>query len=115
MTGRARLGRDTGASTAEAAFALAALVSALVLSLAGISAVSAQVRCIDAAREAARLAARGDTPAAAAVARQIAPAGATIRLRTEGDVVVAMVTARPVLLPGLAITAEAISVAEPVG
>lgn len=104
---------DAGASTVEAAFALAALVSVLVLCLAGISAVSAQVRCIDAAREAARLAARGDTPAATAVVRRIAPAGAAVRLRSEGDLVVATVTARSALLPGLAISAEAVSAAEP--
>lgn len=111
--GGSRLADDAGASTVEAAFALAALVSVLVLCLAGISAVSVQVRCVDAAREAARLAARGDVPAATAVVRRLAPAGATFRLRSEGDLVVASVIARPVLLPGLAITAEAVSAAEP--
>ncbi len=40
--------------------AIATLVLVLVLCLAGVTAVSMQVRCIDAAREAARLAARGD-------------------------------------------------------
>ncbi|NDJ89952.1 TadE family type IV pilus minor pilin [Mycolicibacter kumamotonensis] len=113
MTGNGRLGDDTGASTVEAAFALAALVSVLVLCLAGFSAVSAQLRCLDAAREAARLAARGDTPAATAVAQRIAPAGAAIRLRSDGEFVVATVTVRPALLPGLAIAAEAVSAAEP--
>ncbi|EFD56183.1 conserved hypothetical protein [Mycobacterium tuberculosis T92] len=44
----------------EAALAIATLVLVLVLCLAGVTAVSMQVRCIDAAREAARLAARGD-------------------------------------------------------
>ena len=113
MTVRARSVDDTGASTVEAAFALAALVSVLVLCLAGISAVSAQVRCIDAAREAARLAARGDAQAVTVVVRRIAPAGASVRLHSEGDLVVARVTVRPVLLPGLAIAAEAVSAAEP--
>ncbi|WP_409435517.1 TadE family type IV pilus minor pilin [Mycobacterium sp. SMC-14] len=112
-TGRASLAEDAGASTVEAAFALAALVSVLVLCLAGITAVSAQIRCVDAAREAARLAARGDATAVTAVVRRIAPDGATVRLRSEGDLVVASVTARPVLLPGMAITAEAVSAAEP--
>ncbi len=45
-------------------------LSVLMLCLAGIAAVSMQVRCIDAAREAARLAARGDERSAVA-----APAG----------------------------------------
>ena len=49
-----------GATTVEAAFAIAALVVVLVLCAAGLTALSMQVRCIDAAREAARLAARGD-------------------------------------------------------
>lgn len=113
MAGRGRCADDAGASTVEAAFALAALVSVLVLCLAGISAVSAQVRCLDAAREAARLAARGDTPAATAVVRRIAPAGAAIQLRSDGEFVVAKVTVRPALLPGLAVSAEAVSAAEP--
>ncbi|MGV0626097.1 TadE family type IV pilus minor pilin [Mycolicibacter minnesotensis] len=113
MTGRDRIVDDAGASTVEAAFALAALVVVLVVCLAGISAVSAQVRCIDAAREAARLAARGDTPAVTAVVRRIAPAGAVVRLHAEGDLVVATVTARSALLPGLQIGAEAVSAAEP--
>ena len=45
--------------TVEAAFAIAALVVVLVLCVSGLTAVSMQVRCVDAAREAARLAARG--------------------------------------------------------
>lgn len=57
----------------EAALAIATLVLVLVLCLAGVTAVSMQVRCIDAAREAARLAARGDVRSATDVARSIAP------------------------------------------
>lgn len=113
MTGRGLPTDDSGASTVEAAFALAALVSVLVLCLAGISAVSAQVRCVDAAREVARSAARGDAPAALAVGRRIAPAGAAVRLRPDGGYVVATVSVRLALLPGLAISAEAVSAVEP--
>lgn len=115
MTGRGRVAGEAGASTVEAAFALAALVSVLLLCLAGISAVSAQVRCVDAAREAARLAARGDDAAATAVVRRLAPAGAAVRLRSDGEFMVATVTVRPALLPGLAVSAEAVSAAEPSG
>ncbi|HEU4363571.1 MAG TPA: TadE family type IV pilus minor pilin [Mycobacterium sp.] len=85
----------------------------LVLCLAGITAVSMQVRCVDAAREAARLAARGDEPAAIEVARRIAPAGATVQLRQDGQFVAAVVTARPNLLPPLVITATGVAAAEP--
>jgi hypothetical protein len=104
---------DAGASTVEAAFGLAALVTVLVLCLAGVTAVSMQVRCLDAAREAARLAARDDRQAAVVVARRIAPAGAVVQVRRDGEFVVASVSARSRLLPALAIAAEGVSAAEP--
>lgn len=97
----------------EAAFAIAAVVTVLVLCAAGLSALAMQVRCIDAAREAARLAARGDERSASDVARRVAPDGAAVEIRRDGDLVVARVTARPGLLPGVAVAAEAVSAAEP--
>jgi hypothetical protein len=89
------------------------LVTVLVLCLAGITAVSMQVRCIDAAREAARLAARGDDRAAITAARGIAPGGAGVQLRRDGGFVVAKVTARSNLLPSLGITATGVAAVEP--
>jgi hypothetical protein len=74
--------------------------------------VSMQVRCIDAAREAARLAARGDESASVA-AQRIAPAGSLVRLQRDGDVVVATVTAWSAMLPGINIAAQAVAAAEP--
>ena len=97
----------------EAALGVATLVAVLVLCLAGITAVSMQVRCIDAAREAARLAARGDERSAVAAARGIAPGGAGVQLRWDGRFVVATVIARSNLLPTLAITATGVSAVEP--
>lgn len=90
-------------------------MAVLVVCLAGATAVSMQVRCVDAAREAARLAARGDEPAALGAARRIAPAGARIQLRQDGDFLVATVVARSKLLPSLDIAAKAVSAAEPRG
>lgn len=90
------------------------MVAVLVLCLAGITAVSMQVRCVDAAREAARLAARGDERSAIDAARGVAPAGAAVRLHREGEFVVATVTARSHLLPALAIAATGVSAVEPV-
>lgn len=84
-----------------------------MLCLAGITAVSMQVRCIDAAREAARLAARGDERSAVTTARGIAPGGALVQLRRDGEFVVATVTARSNLLPTLGITATGVSAIEP--
>ncbi|MCW2690293.1 MAG: hypothetical protein JWR37_5183 [Mycobacterium sp.] len=74
-----------------------------------------QVRCIDAAREAARLAARGDDGSAAAAVRAIAPDGAVLQLRRDGEFLVARVTARSPLLPGIAVAAEGVSAAEQAG
>jgi secretion/DNA translocation related TadE-like protein len=45
---------SAGASTVEAALGIATLVVVLVLCLAGVTTLSMQVRCVDAAREAAR-------------------------------------------------------------
>ncbi|WP_233213603.1 TadE family type IV pilus minor pilin [Mycobacterium hubeiense] len=81
--------------------------------MSGLAVVSMQVRCVDAAREAARLAARGDGGAATGAARGIAPHGASVELRRDGDMVVARVVARSNLLPGLAITAQAVAAVEP--
>ena len=84
----------------------------LTLCVSGLTAVSMQVRCVDAAREAARLAARGDDASAAEVARNIAPDGAAVQLRRNGDLVVASVTARSALLPGVTVAAEAVAAVE---
>lgn len=84
-----------------------------MLCLAGITAVSMQVRCVDAAREAARLAARGDQRSAVAAARRLAPAGTRVDLRRDGDFLVATVVAQSKLLPAIDIKARAVSAAEP--
>ncbi|MCV7234681.1 TadE family type IV pilus minor pilin [Mycobacterium branderi] len=92
---------------------MAALVAVLVQCLAGIAAISMQVRCVDAAREAARLAARGDERAAIAAARGVAPDGAVVHVRRDGEFMVATVTARSRLLPALAIAGTGVSAVEP--
>ena len=71
------------------------------------------MRCVDAAREAARLAARGDDGSAAVAAQRIAPDGAAVQLRRDGELVVATVTARSPLLPGITIAADAVAAVEP--
>jgi hypothetical protein len=87
-------------------------VVVLVLCLAGVTAVAMQVRCVDAAREAARLAARGDDSLAVDTARRIAPGGAQVQVRRDGDFVIATVVAHSKLLPTLDIAAKAVSAAE---
>lgn len=91
--------------------AIATLVVVLLLCGSGVVAVSLQVRCIDAAREAARLAARGDDTGLGAAAR-LAPTGASVDVRREGEYLIARVTARSVMLPGLVIGGEAVALAE---
>lgn len=83
-----------------------------MLCLGGLSAVGMQIRCIDAAREAARLAARGEGETAAAAARRVAPSGAEVHVGQDGGLVVARVSAATVL-PGLTVSAEAAAVPEP--
>ncbi|WP_433567547.1 TadE family type IV pilus minor pilin [Nocardia sp. CA-151230] len=99
-------------ATVEAAIALAALVAVLVLGVGALLAVSAQVRCVDAAREAARLAARGDTDVGVSTARRVAPPGARVVVRTDGDLVVAEVSARATLVP-VTLHAAAVAAREP--
>ncbi|KMO71521.1 TadE family type IV pilus minor pilin [Mycolicibacterium obuense] len=88
-------------------------MAVVAVCLAGLTALTIQVRCVDAAREAARLAARGDEGVALATARQIAPPQAAIELRRDGGFVVATVASRAALLPGIAINARAVSALEP--
>ena len=81
---------ERGAVTAELALALPLLLALTVCLVWLISLGAAQVRVVDASREAARVVARGDDPArASALARRVAPPGADVRIsRTGGDVVV---------------------------
>ena len=101
--------------TVEAAVVLAGFAFVLLLGASAISVVTAQLRCTDAAREAARLVARGDQARAGAAAEQVAPSGARVTVHVSGDTVHVEVTADPVggLLPGLHLHADASAVLEP--
>ncbi|WP_455900753.1 TadE family type IV pilus minor pilin [Rhodococcus gordoniae] len=106
---------DRGGVTVEAALAIASLVSVLVLCLGAVLGIAYQVRCHDAAREAARLTARGDQERALDVAARVAPPDARVAVREEGDLIVVAVTAESPLLPLLTLTAEAVAAREPEG
>ncbi|MEQ0559019.1 TadE family type IV pilus minor pilin [Amycolatopsis sp. NEAU-NG30] len=108
-------GRDRGSVTVEAALAMAGLTVVTALVLAGLAVVTSQLRCTDAAREAARLVARGQPQAAEAAVRAIAPPGAGLSVHHIGDAITVKVTAQPVtgLLPAIHLDAEAYAVAEP--
>ena len=91
---------DAGMVTAEFVVVLPAIVLALLLGVAAVSAVTMRMRCADAAAVAARLAARGeDAAAVVGAARRVAPTGAVVRLATTPDTVEVIVSARASLLP----------------
>jgi hypothetical protein len=87
----------------------------LFAGLAAVSAVSAQLQCLDAAREGAIVAARGD-PGAASAAR-IAPAASDVEVKVGAESVTVTVHARVAMLgtrlPALTVRATAVAAREP--
>ncbi|WP_072750478.1 TadE family type IV pilus minor pilin [Rhodococcus maanshanensis] len=106
---------EAGAVTVEAAIAIASITVVVVLCLGSFLAVSAHVRCVDAAREAARLVARGDRAEAINAAQRVAPRGARITVREVDGFATAVVEAAVPLLPALDISAEAVAAMEDSG
>ncbi|WP_053715802.1 TadE family type IV pilus minor pilin [Saccharothrix sp. NRRL B-16348] len=107
---RAVLGDDRGGVTVEAAVAVCGLVAVLVLGVSAVMAVVAQLRCTDAAREAARLVARGDPGRVDGVVGEIAPEGARWAVRREGDTASVEVAVSRL---GIELRARAYAVVEP--
>lgn len=100
---------EEGMATVEAAIALAALVTVVVACVAAVMAVGTQVRCVDAAREVARLAARGDDRAIS-VGHEVMPGS---RIKVEpGDEITAIVSVDVPLFP-LEISARSVAAREP--
>lgn len=106
---------DRGAVTVEAAIGLSALAFVLGLFLAGVAAVAGQLGCLDAAREAARLLARGENWRVQQVVTELAPRGAQLAVEHDGPNVTVDVSAEPAggLLPGMHLHARASAMAEP--
>lgn len=72
--------------TAETAVVLPVLLLVLVCAVAAVTVVGAQLRCVDAAREGARAAARGETEAVVGeLAGRVAPPAAVTTVRAAGD------------------------------
>lgn len=117
---RSRRHQERGAATAELALGIPLLV-ALTAGLVWMLALgAAQVRVVDASREAARAVARGDDVAAAeAVALRIAPEDARVQV-VVGDGQVAVTTSARVPAPGgllaslpaTTVSAEAVALVE---
>lgn len=105
--------RDRGAVTVEAALALCSLAVFLAAAVGALAAAGGSIRCVDAARELARLAARGEAARGRAVATQLAPSGARLVLRADGDLVVAEVSADVLHPLPLRIGGRAVAALEP--
>lgn len=97
----------------EAALVIPVLVLVFAACLAGIACLVTQLRCIDAAREAARLAGRGDVVGARSAAAELA-GGAAVDISVGSDLVRVRVSDRPLggLLPGVRIDATAVAAVE---
>lgn len=98
--------------TAELAVAIPVVVLVLAVCAAGITACIDQIRCVDAARAAARSAARGDPPnESRQLALRAAPPGAGVTVDRGDSQVRVVVTARAGgiggLVPGWHLRAEA--------
>ena len=110
--------RDGGMATAELAVVLPALVLVIAAGLTMVSVVLAQVRCVDAAREAARAAARGESAdVVRSAAVRAAPAAASVEVGSAGEQVRVTVSARAGrvggLLPAFHVSASAVALREP--
>jgi hypothetical protein len=103
-----------GFATAELAAGLPVIVLLLTAGLMAVSAATAQVRCLDVAREAALAEARGEAGGAVAAGR--APADARIEVTVSGSEVTARVVASVQpwgdWLPGLRVVGEATAAVE---
>lgn len=106
--------------TAETAVVLPVLLVVLAGVVAAVVVVGAQLRCVDAAREGARAAARGEeTAVVTALAGRAAPDGSVITVGGGEEEVRVTVTARiaplgPVPLR-ITVSAEAVALREPGG
>jgi Flp pilus assembly protein TadG len=110
-------GRDRGSFTAELAAGLPALMLLLLAGLTAVAAVTTKAQCVDAARDGALAAARGEPGESAAT--RIAPAGAQVSVAAGGDTATASVQAQVRLLgrllTGITVRATAVAAMEPDG
>lgn len=110
--------RERGMATAELALVIPAVVLVLALCLSGLGLAIDQIRCVDAARVAARAASRGE-PLGTVIeqARQGAPPESRVTVTRHDEDVLVSVTApvRSLRLPGLPVArATASAPVEPV-
>lgn len=98
--------------TVEAALGIASLIVVLAIAAAGVAATASQLRVVDAAREAARVAAMSDAGQGQAAGQAAAP-GAQVTVEASGSTVTAVVRAPALGLPGVELRARAVAHTEP--
>ncbi len=112
-----RLRDDRGMVTAELAAALPVLALVVAVALVAVSVAGQRVRAQDAAREAARALARGDSGAVQRLTRLVGPAGASVAVSRSDDDVTARVTVviHPLAgwLPAVTVRETAVAATEP--
>jgi Flp pilus assembly protein TadG len=114
---RRRTGGDDGMVTAELAAALPVLVLVMLVAVLAVSVAQARVRCADAAREAARAVARGESARAAPLAAAAAGRAVTVTAGPQGadlTSVTVRMQLRPVLwLGSMTVSETAVAATEP--
>lgn len=113
--------RARGSVTAETAVLLPVLLIVLAAAIGVLACVAAQLRCVDAARSAARVAARGDTAdLVRTTGERLAPPGSTVTLRQAGEGLVEVVVKAQVrpfggaldALPAVSVSGRAVAAVE---
>lgn len=104
---------DRGAVTVEAALGVVSITAVLGLVLSAGGIVLGQIRCTDAAIEAARLTARGEQHRAPSAVARLAPPRARLSVRVHGDEIVTVVTAPTFGFVAYPLRGSAFAVAEP--
>jgi len=104
--------------TAETAVVLPVLLLVLAGAVAAVTIVGAQLRCVDAAREGARAAARGEEMAVVrSLTAEVAPPGADVTVSVGNEEVRVVVSARVAALGPVplhvSVSAEAVALLEP--
>jgi hypothetical protein len=118
---RSARGGERGAVTAEAAVVVPLLVAVAMALVWMVSLAATQLRLVDAARETARAAARGDSDASSVdEGEQVAPTGARFELTRSGDRISVRVRADVhgpggllTFLPPVQLSADAVAAEEP--
>lgn len=112
---RHRLRGDRGMVTAELAASIPVILLLLAFGLAAIDAGRTRLACVDAARDGALAAARGDDADGRAAALRLVPQATVMVARSDGFVTVTVTAVARLsgALPGISITVSSTAAQEP--